>query len=44
MIEVGRTFNTNRVRMPLIDCLGVNNTGGSFIFTFAFVTSKSADN
>jgi hypothetical protein len=44
MIQVDGTFNTNRIRMPLIDCLGVSNTGKSFLFAFCFVTSESADN
>jgi hypothetical protein len=44
MIQVDGTFNTNRIRMPLIDCLGVSNTGGSFIFAFCFVTSESSEN
>jgi hypothetical protein len=44
MIQVDGTFNTNKIRMPLIDCLGVNNTGRSFIFAFCFVTSESAEN
>jgi hypothetical protein len=44
MIQTDGTFNTNRIKMPLIDCLGVNNTGKSFIFAFAFVTSESSDN
>jgi hypothetical protein len=44
MIQVDGTFNTNRIRMPLIDCLGVNNTGKRFIFAFCFVTSESAEN
>jgi MULE transposase domain len=38
------TFNTNRIKMPLIDILGVTNTGNSFIFAFCFVTSESSDN
>jgi MULE transposase domain len=44
MIQVDGTFNTNRIRMPLIDCLGVSNTGKSFLFAFCFVTSESSDN
>lgn len=44
MIQADGTFNTNRIRMPLIDCLGVNNVGKSFIFAFAFVTSESSEN
>jgi hypothetical protein len=44
MIQVDGTFNTNCIRMPLIDCLGVSNTGHSFLFAFCFVTSESADN
>jgi len=44
MIQVDGTFNTNRIRMPLIDCLGVSNTGKSFLFAFCFVTSESFDN
>ncbi|MGH7240163.1 MAG: transposase, partial [Candidatus Saccharimonadales bacterium] len=44
MIQVDGTFNTNRIRMPLIDCLGVSNTGKSFVFAFAFVTSESSEN
>ena len=44
MIQVDRTFNTNRIRMPLIDCLGVSNTGKSFLFAFCFMTSESSDN
>jgi hypothetical protein len=44
MIQVDGTFNTNKIRMPLIDCLGVNNTGKSFIFAFCFVTSESSEN
>jgi MULE transposase domain len=44
MIQVDGTFNTNKIRMPLIDCLGVSNCGKSFIFAFAFVTSESRDN
>jgi hypothetical protein len=43
MIQTDGTFNSNRIKMPLIDCLGVNNTGKSFIFAFAFVTSDSSD-
>jgi hypothetical protein len=38
------TFNTNRIKMPLIDILGVTNTGHSFIFAFCFVTSESSAN
>jgi hypothetical protein len=44
MIQVDGTFNTNKIRMPLINCLGVTNTSKSFVFAFAFVTSESADN
>jgi hypothetical protein len=44
MIQVDGTFNTNKIRMPLIDCLGINNTGKSFIFAFCFVTSESSEN
>ena len=44
MIQVDGTFNTNRTRMPLINVLGVTNTGHSFSFAFCFVTSESADN
>jgi hypothetical protein len=44
MIQVDGTFNTNKIRMPLIDCLGMNNTGKSFIFAFCFVTSESSEN
>jgi hypothetical protein len=44
MIQVDGTFNTNRIRMPLIDCLGVTNCGKSFLFAFCFVTSESSDN
>ena len=44
MIQVDGTFNTNRIRMPLIDVLGVTNTGHSFLLAFCFVTSESADN
>jgi hypothetical protein len=44
MIQVDGTFNTNHIRMPLIDCLGVSNTGKSFLFAFCFVTSESSDN
>jgi hypothetical protein len=44
MIQMDGTFNTNRIRMPLIDVLGVTNTGHSFIFAFCFVTSESSDN
>jgi hypothetical protein len=44
MIQVDGKFNTNRIRMPLIDCLGVSNTGKSFLFAFCFVTSESSDN
>ena len=44
MIQVDGTFNTNVIRMPLIDCLGVNNTGKSFLFAFCFVTSESSEN
>jgi hypothetical protein len=43
MIQVDGTFNTNRIRMPLIDYLGTNNTGLS-LFAFCFVTSESAEN
>jgi hypothetical protein len=44
IIQVDGTFNTNKIRMPLIDCLGMNNTGKSFIFAFCFVTSESSEN
>jgi hypothetical protein len=44
MIQMDGTFNTNRVRMPLIDVLGVTNTGHSFIFAFCFVTPESSTN
>jgi MULE transposase domain len=44
VIQVDGTFNTNAIRMPLIDCLGVSNTSKSFLFAFCFVTSESADN
>jgi hypothetical protein len=44
MIQVDGTFNTNRIRIPLIDYLGVSNTGHSFLFAFCFVTSESSDN
>ena len=44
MIQVDGTFNTNRIKMPLIDALGVTNTGHSFIFAFCLVTSESSDN
>jgi hypothetical protein len=44
MIQMDGTFNTNRLKMPLIDVLGVTNTEHSFLFTFCFVTSESADN
>lgn len=44
MIQMDGTFNTNRIKLPLIDVLGVTNTGHSFIFAFCFVTSESSDN
>jgi hypothetical protein len=44
VIQVDGTFNTNAIRMPLIDCLGVSNTSKSFLFAFCFVTSEGADN
>jgi hypothetical protein len=44
MIQMDRTFNTNRIKLPLIDVLSVTNTGHSFIFTFCFVTLESSDN
>ena len=44
MIQVDGTFNTNRIRIPLIDYLGVSNTGKSFLFAFCFVTSESSNN
>jgi hypothetical protein len=44
MIQMDGTFNTNRIKMPLIDILGVTNTGHSFIFAFCFVTSESSAN
>jgi MULE transposase domain len=44
MIQMDGTFNTNRIKMPLIDVLGVTNTGHSFIFAFCFVTSESSAN
>ena len=40
MIQVDGPFNTNEIRMPLIDCLGISNTGKSSFFTFYFVTSE----
>jgi hypothetical protein len=44
MIKMDGTFNTNLIRMPLIDCLGVSNTGKSFLFAFFLVTFGSSDN
>lgn len=44
MVQMDGTFNTNQIKIPLIDILGVTNTGHSFIFTFCFVTSESSDN
>jgi hypothetical protein len=44
MIQMDGTFNTNKLRMPLIDILGVTNTDHSFLFAFCFVTSESAEN
>jgi hypothetical protein len=44
MIQMDGTFNTNKLRMPLIDVLGVTNTEHSFLFAFCFVTSESAEN
>ena len=44
MIQIDGTFNTNKIRMPLIDCLEINNIGKSFIFVFIFVTSESLEN
>jgi hypothetical protein len=44
MIETDGTFNTNCIKLPLMDVLGVTNTGHSFIFAFCFATSESSDN
>jgi hypothetical protein len=44
MIQADRTFNTNQIRMPLVDWLGISNTGTSFLFAFCFVTSESTEN
>jgi hypothetical protein len=44
MVQMDGTFNTNKIKMPLTDVLGVTNTGNSFIFAFSFVTSESAHN
>jgi hypothetical protein len=44
MIQINGTFNTNRLKILLIDVLGMINTEHSFLFAFCFVTSESADN
>jgi hypothetical protein len=44
MIQMDGTFNTNRIKLPLINVLSVTNTGHSFIFAFCFMTSESSDN
>jgi MULE transposase domain len=44
IIQVNGTFNLNVIQILLIDCLGINNTGKSFLFTFCFITSESSEN
>jgi MULE transposase domain len=43
MIQADGTFNTNAIKMPLIDMIGVTNTGETFPFAFCFVTSERGD-
>lgn len=42
MMQADGTFNTNVIKMPLIDMIGVTNTGLIFPFAFCFVTSESS--
>ena len=42
MIQVDGTFKTNAIKMPLIDMIGVTNTGSTFPFGFCFVMSESS--
>jgi len=40
-ILIDRTFNTNRLRIPFIQLIGIANTGKSFPATFSFAVSES---
>jgi len=42
MIQVDGTFNTNVIKMPLINMIGVINMGSTFPFGFCFVMSESS--
>ena len=42
MYEIDSTFNTNRLRLPLSDIVGIDNTGKTFPVAFCYITSESA--
>lgn len=42
-MQADGTFNINVIKMPLIDMIGVTNTGETFPFAFCFVTSERGD-
>ena len=42
MMQADGTFNTNIIKMPLIDMIGVTNIGLIFPFAFCFVMSESS--
>jgi len=42
MIQVDSTFKTNAIKMPLINMIGVTNTGSTFPFGFCFVMAESS--
>ena len=41
MMEVDATFNINSLRMPLLVCRGITNTGRTFPFALTFIMSES---
>jgi hypothetical protein len=42
MYEIDSTFNTNRLRLPLSDIVGIDNIGKTFPVAFCYITSESA--
>jgi hypothetical protein len=40
-VIIDGTFNTNRLRMPFIQAVGITNTGTSFPVVFSFAMSES---
>jgi len=42
MMQADGTFNTNVIKMPLINMIRVTNTGLIFPFTFCFIMSESS--